>query len=36
MNKFVKVCVGAIVISAVGLVVCSVSMKRGVNNGKSN
>ena len=36
MNKFVKVCVSAIAISAVGLVVCSVAMKRGVNNGKSN
>ena len=36
MNKFVKVCVGAIAIGAVGLVVCGVAMKRGVNNGKSN
>lgn len=34
-SKFVKVCVGAIAISVVGLAVCTVAMKRGVVNGKS-
>ena len=35
MSKFEKICIGAIAVSAVGLVACTIAMKRGVGNGKS-
>ena len=34
-SKFEKICIGVIAVSAVGLVVCTISMKRGAANGKS-
>ena len=31
MSKFEKICIGVIAVSAVGLVVCTIAMKRGGN-----
>ena len=34
MSKFEKICIGVIVVSAVGLVACTIAMKRGAGDEK--